>query len=320
MRHQFAIAFISLAASPAAGDLRLAVPVDCTLGTDCYIQQGVDHDPTEGISDFQCGSLTYDGHTGTDFALPYNKSVFEGVTVVASAPGLVVGARNDMPDILQVGPDAPEIGGRECGNGVVVSHGNGWETQYCHLARGSVTVEPGDVVRSGQPLGLIGLSGLTQFPHVDFTVRKDGKTVDPFAPEGIAACDSAGGPTLWRRDISMPPGGLIGSGFSDGVPEYETIKQGDAAVQVITADTPLVLWAFMFGGRTGDAVHLRIFGPDGHVMDETAALDATQAQLYRAVGRKAPDKGWPAGTYIGEVQMIRDGIVLDAEQTMVFVR
>jgi len=148
----------------------------------------------------------------------------------------------------------------------------------------------------------------------------NGEVIDPFVPNGALTCDGPTAETLWRTEIAMPPGGLIATGFSDGVPEYETIKKGDATAIEIAADDPLVLWAFMFGGRIGDAVHLRIFGPDGHIMDETVAIEDTQAQLYRAVGRKAPTRGWDDGAYIGEIQMIRDGIVIDASQTMVLVR
>jgi D-3-phosphoglycerate dehydrogenase len=49
-----------------------------------------------------------------------------------------------------------EIAGRECGNGVVIAHEDGWETQYCHMRRGSVAVQPGERVARGQTLGLVG--------------------------------------------------------------------------------------------------------------------------------------------------------------------
>jgi hypothetical protein len=49
---------LSLVAGSAAGDISLAFPVDCDLGETCHIQQTVDHDPSEGASDFTCGLLT----------------------------------------------------------------------------------------------------------------------------------------------------------------------------------------------------------------------------------------------------------------------
>ena len=62
------IALLITCATPAvAQDLHLGLPIDCTLGDTCYIQNYVDTDPSEEALDFQCGSLTYDGHKGTDF-------------------------------------------------------------------------------------------------------------------------------------------------------------------------------------------------------------------------------------------------------------
>ena len=45
-----------------AQELVLTSPIDCSLGDDCYIQQYIDHTDGEGVSDFRCSSLSYDGH------------------------------------------------------------------------------------------------------------------------------------------------------------------------------------------------------------------------------------------------------------------
>ena len=291
------------------------------MGTNCHIQQTVDHDPSIGAVDFQCGPLTYDGHTGTDFALPSLRAMQAGVDVLAAAPGTVIGTRDGMPDALQVGDDAPDVGGRECGNGVILRHQNGWETQYCHMAEGSIAVAIGDDVATGDVLGRIGLSGQTQFPHLHLAVRDEtGANIDPFVPDGPVACGITPQDTLWADKLELRPGGLIAEGFADSVPDYERIKAGDAAATEIDRDDPLVVWAYVFGGRAGDTLHLRITGPRGHVMDESTGLETTQSQLFRAIGRPAPQGGWADGAYIGDVQLIRDGAVLDAGQTMVLVR
>ena len=125
-------AFLSLAASPAAGDFLLQFPIDCTLGETCYTQQFVDHDPTAGAANVRCGPLTYDGHKGTDFALPTLADQATGVNVLAAAGSTVLGTRNSLDDVLQVGPNPPDAANRECGNGVVIRHIDGFETQYCH--------------------------------------------------------------------------------------------------------------------------------------------------------------------------------------------
>lgn len=310
----------SLAATTAAGDLPLTFPVDCDLGESCHIQQTVDHDPGDGASDFACGPLTYDTHKGTDVALPSLFSQRAGVDVLAAAPGIVRGTRDGMADALQLGPNAPDVTGRECGNGVVIEHNDGWETQYCHLAKGSIAVRTGDRVAAGTVLGQVGLSGQTQFPHLHLSVRRNDTVVDPFDPDGVISCEAPSTETLWRDDITAPQGGIISAGFADGVPEYDAIKEGTAGQDVLNSDDPIVVWGYVFGGQAGDQMVLRIDGPSGQLMDEEIELEKTQSQLFRAVGKRAPTAGWPNGIYTGEVQLFRDGDELDRTITQVTIR
>ena len=107
--------------------------------------------------------------------------------------------RDEMPDASIHIEGADTAKGREAGNAVVVGHGDGWETQYSHLRRGSVCVRPGDVVSAGQKLGVAGLSGHTEFVHLHFEVRKDGAPVDPYT--GLAPGAGCGvGTPLWTKE------------------------------------------------------------------------------------------------------------------------
>lgn len=299
-------AILTLALALPAGAFDFAQPVACTLGRDCHIQNYFDHDPGPGTLDAGCGHLTYDGHDGTDFALPDLAAMQAGVAVLAAAPGTVRGVRDGMPDILVTDPAAPPLEGRDCGNGVAVDHGNGWETQYCHLRQGSLTVRPGDRVETGQPLGLVGLSGNTEFPHVHLTIRKDGVALDPFAPDPALACGAVAPDPLWSTPPAYDPFGFTGAGFFTAVPEWEAIKAGLDSPATLPTDAPaLVLWAAYFGPRAGDALTLAITGPGGEVIRETLVIDRTQALAFRAIGRRLPAGGWPAGEYAGEVVMTR---------------
>jgi len=302
---------MALALGQSAGaDPFLTLPIDCRLGEDCHIQQFVDRDPGPGAADFRCGPLSYDGHRGTDFALPTRADLAPGVTVLAAAPGRVIGIRDGMDDILQTGPDAPDVTGRECGNGVVIDHGDGWQTQYCHMARGSVSVVEGQAVVAGQPIGTVGLSGQTQFPHLHLTVRRNGEIVDPFAPMDAATCDPAPEDSLWLTVPAYQPGALIGAGFSTSVPDYDAIKAG-LPEAVLDRDAPLVLWGYLFGGQAGDVLRIAAEGPRGAAFAHDVTLERTQAQLFRAFGRRAPAGGWPAGPYRGTLTLIRGGAVID---------
>ncbi len=69
----------------------------------------------------------------------------------------------------------------ERGVTVVLNHGNGWQTTYSQLQE-NVVVKQGDTVKKGQEIGFV--ADPTKYSvalgeHVDFSIVKDGSTVDP---------------------------------------------------------------------------------------------------------------------------------------------
>ena len=309
-----------LAASPlAARDILLNPPIACDLQTDCYIQQYMDYDSSDEAMDFRCGTLTYNTHSGTDFALRSIAQMKRGVNVKPAAPGTVRGTRDGMPDQIYATDDATDIDGRDCGNGVAIDHGGGWSTQYCHLKQGSIKVRSGDRVRLTTVLGQVGLSGRTQFPHVHMTVRKNGEVVDPFDPDGQIACGTPSTETLWQTPPAYRPGGILTVGFADAVPNFVDIKAGTASAETLHPTSPaLVVFAHIFGGQAGDIIAFGIDGPKGEFMDETVVLEKDLAQLFRAVGKRRR-ADWESGTYTGTVRLIRDEQVISTGKGLVRV-
>ena len=310
------MAFLCAPAAQAQDTIRLAFPVDCTLGETCVIQQVMDRYPGPGAQDFRCGPQTYDGHQGTDIRLPDVEAMEDGVAVLAAAPGTVLGTRNTVPD---TGSDNfPE--GQDCGNGLVLDHVGGWQTQYCHMAQGSVSVTTGERVEAGQVLGRIGFSGNSQFPHLHLSVRHNGEHVDPFDPADANTC-GLDAPSLWAEDLPLAPGGILSAGFADAVPSYEAIQAGTADAETLSAQgDAVVLWGFLHNGREGDTVEMTITSPDGDTYhSQTITLDRTQAQLFRASGRRIRDPLAP-GDYTGNVTLIRDGQVLDTVEVAIPIR
>jgi murein DD-endopeptidase MepM/ murein hydrolase activator NlpD len=305
------LATLSLALPASARDPVFNPPIDCTLGRDCYIQKYFDHDPGPGVQDYTCGPLANDAHTGTDFALFNLAAMQKGVDVGAAAPGRVRATRDSMPDISVKHPDAPDITGKECGNGVMIDHGGGWQTQYCHLRRGSITVERGRKVAKGAVLGQIGLSGETEYPHVHLAVYKDGIAVDPFAPplrEGVFTCGAPGQNPLWQTLLPYVGGGVLDAGISAQVPEYSAVKAGVIHTTPLPANTPaLVLWAYAYGGRNDG---LELTGPAGPVAKTDIEIDKTIALFFRGIRTGLPADTWPPGTYSGTANLIRNGITI----------
>lgn len=309
-----AVAIITLLlATPAVARGPLfGLPIDCTLGTDCYIQHFVDNDPTPETRDYACGGTTYDGHKGVDFALPSIKAMDAGVDVIASAPGTVIGIRDGVPDQIYTAENASQVEGIECGNGVVVRHGGGWTTQYCHLEQGSIAVKQGQRVAMGAVLGRVGLSGKTQFPHVHISVRKDNKIVDPFDPASRETCGlEAGEKTLWLNPPAYEDGGVISAGFATEVPEYNDIKAGTAAQNDIALDAPaFVLWGFGHMAKKDDEFSMSLTGPNGEIVTNTQPITRNRALFFRATGKKRTGNAWPQGTYTGVVELRRNGQVI----------
>ena len=316
---------LPVAGAPAQAGMPkdLGLPLDCEPGKSCWIVQYVDHDPGPGARDYMCGSVTTDGQKGTDIAIRDLAVLNRGVEVRAAAPGVVDALRDGMPDVGVEQAGRAAVTGRECGNGVRIDHGDGWTTWYCHLRRGSLRVKEGNQVAVGQPLGLVGLSGDTSFPHVHFDVRHGDQVIDPFVgPTADRACGPGKDP-LWRADVmaglAYQPVVLTNAGFAAGRPLWERVQAGDGHAADLPATSPaLVLWVEGYWVAAGDRVRFRVAGPDGApVVDRVVALDKGWKRWFQFAGARRPGDAWPAGTYTGTVTFQRpSGPTVTLERTV----
>lgn len=306
-------------APPIAGAPRLGFPIDCEIGKTCEVQNYVDHDPGPGAKDYRCGSNTYDAHGGVDIRLLDMAAQARGVAVLAAAPGRVARLRDGVADVSVKTIGKAALAGQDCGNGVVIDHGGGWETQYCHLAKGSIGVKVGDQVAAGQPIARVGLSGNTEYPHLHVTVRKEGTMVDPGAPSAAAdACDVSGaGPSLWTpaaaSAMAYREGVVLNLGFAAAPVTMESIEAGGIAPPT-TASPVLIAYARAINLRPGDVQELTILGPDGAKVASGGQqpLDRAKAQYMSFVGKRASAGSWKPGVYTGRYIVRRGGqIVLD---------
>ncbi len=301
-------------ARAATGAPSLGLPLDCVPGETCWIAKFVDLDPGPGVRDYACQGRANDKHSGTDIALRDLRAMEEGVAVAAAAPGTVLRVRDGVPDVNVRDADPEKIKMGECGNGVVVAHGGEWETQYCHMRQGSIAVKPGQKVTAGQKLGLVGMSGSSEYPHLHLTVRKGNTVVDPFVGTGPRADGTNCGPgksPLWNaaalEALAYTPASIYNAGFAGAPPSEEEIRSGRLRDTEIDARAPaFILWSELYGIEAGDKLHMRLTGPDGAVMVEsTIPLEARKARWFQYIGKKRRAAEWPAGAYRGEITLMR---------------
>jgi murein DD-endopeptidase MepM/ murein hydrolase activator NlpD len=97
-----------------------------------------------------------------------------GQPVLAPGDGRVHAVENGVKDNVpgEMNPKQP------MGNHVIIEHADGEFSFLAHFKSGSVQVEPGELVKAGQQLGLCGNSGNTSEAHIHYhlqTTREFGK-------------------------------------------------------------------------------------------------------------------------------------------------
>lgn len=97
----------------------------------------------------------HNNHNGID--IPADS----GTGVIAAADGVVVTAEFD----------------KQYGNYVILDHGNGLTTMYCHMVK--PLVETGTQVQAGTYIGSVGQTGAATGSHLHFEVREANEPADP---------------------------------------------------------------------------------------------------------------------------------------------
>lgn len=309
-------AFLQPVAYAAEDPLTLSLPIRCEPGATCWIPNYVDLRPGKGALDYACGDATYDAppgdqHKGTDFAVRDMADVRRGVPVVAAAPGRVVGMRDGMEDISVEQAGAPSVRNRDCGNAARILHDNGLITQYCHMRRDSVLVKEGEPVERGQPLGMVGLSGQTAFPHLHFQVERDTKIIDPFVGLVREKACGVGENPLWDQEtlanLPYQPTAIYNAGFAAHAPERKSIRDGLYKDEHFKPTAPaIVVWAEMFRVKAADEIVITILDPGGNkIHEQRLSIEDDKAYYVAFSGLRLRQPTWPLGTYRGDVTLIR---------------
>ena len=128
------------------------------VGTGKFIYPTTNTQISAGYPNYSNGSY----HGGVDFP------VATGTPVGASADGVVV---------ISKALKNSDGSYRSYGEYVVIDHGSGIRTYYCHLSQRLVS--EGQTVKQGQVIGKSGSTGNSTGPHLHFEVRVNNTRVDP---------------------------------------------------------------------------------------------------------------------------------------------
>lgn len=319
------VGLVGLAGSTAAIELRL--PAECTLGTDCFLQQSPDMKAGPGTSDPFCGIATYDGHDGIDLRVLSMKDVARGVPVVAAADGEVLRGRDGVPDhLVQTDVDRQAVADKECGNGIIMKHQDGTETQYCHLKQDSIVVRPGQKLKAGDKIGEVGASGLAQFPHVHMTVRVGTDEIDPLTGrkigDGCVANPADAHPLFSKAIMDGLPRDkpdILGFGLTGSVVDYDKLAIDGPPADAASGDQATVVWGWIANLKAGDRLRFTMTDPAGQRLVDTTTepLDRNKA-VYSAYSGK---RGSPiSGDYAIGVEIIRDGKMIVEKKATVGVK
>lgn len=174
-----------------------------------------------------------------------------GPNVVAAAGGTVIKTQTGQSH-------NPGSGGlASYGNFVKIDHGGGWTTIYAHLS--SVSVSVGDVVKTGDLIGVMGNTGNSDGVHLHFETQLNGVRQNPTSglllgiPEGAADSkwcrDSVVYAPIPAPDASVDAGTGVGNDSYRAANAYRATAEKWAAYYGVDPDLVIAIIAQESGGN-----------------------------------------------------------------------
>jgi hypothetical protein len=182
-------------------------------------------------------------------------------------------------------------------------------------------------VKRGDALGKVGLSGMTEFPHVHFAVRHQGKKTDPFTgtvlgtvADGASCQTGTVSGTLWQPTaLAQQPypdsAIIIRSGITSGKPDWAAVEPSSS----LPADAAaLVVWFESYAMPEGSTVTIRLLDPDGREVRRSTLPPTSRKMLFRAFAGKLRGKTlWQTGEWTGKIAVTHaDGKVVEQSATV----
>lgn len=230
----------------------------------------VDHNQAfpNQLTDYNCGTTTYDtnmgyNHQGVDVYLwPFQWKLMDenSVEIIAGAPGQIISKREGNFD------QSCDFNTTTPWNVITVEHSDGSIAIYGHMKTGTVTSKNiGDMVDTGEYLGVIGSSGTSTGPHLHFEVYTDDSfttLVDPFS----GTCNGMNTESWWENQKPYQDPNINAvmthSNIPDVFPTCPTIETTYESNDFDIASN-IYLSVFLRDQIANTPLNLKVIRPDG---------------------------------------------------------
>ena len=269
-----------------------------------YIGNYLDQDVTSpGIKDWNCGSVTYDGHQGTDictFPYPFYKMDNNQIEIIAAAPGTIINRVDGNFD-----KNCDWSNGNA--NYITIQHADGSVAMYWHMKLNSLTTKQiGQTVVAGEYIGIVGSSGASSAPHLHFEILS-GITISTLNDAYSGPCNTLNANSWWAVQKPYTEPAIIQASVHPvlailpACPTTET-PNGDSC---FTGGASAKFYIFMRNETIGLLQSMRIVNPNGTTYSSwTHTSTSNYLASYRIFTQTLPTT---TGTYTFEA--IYNGII-----------
>lgn len=262
-----------------------------------YIGNYLDQDTTSpGIRDWNCGSVTYDGHKGTDictYPYPFYKMDNNQVEIIAAAPGTIIN-RVDGNFDKNCDWNNPNA------NYITIQHADGSVAMYWHMKKNSLTTKQiGQTVVAGEYLGVVGSSGTSSAPHLHFEVLS-GITINTLNDSYSGPCNSLNANSWWINQKPYKEPAIIEASIHPILAVLPTCPNTETPNEdtCFAAGSLAKFYIFMRNETTALVQNMRIINPNGTTfISWTHTSNNNFLASYRIFAQTLPTA---AGTYTFE--------------------
>lgn len=257
---------------------------DCSF---YFIAAYVDENPAVGaITDYNCGTNTYDGHHGTDIAawpFGFYKMDNSQVEVIAAAAGTIVGKGDGNFDRNCTSNNLPA-------NYIIIQHADGSNALYWHMKSNSVTSKAiGQTVVAGEYLGVVGSSGSASGPHLHFEIWS-GNTNATYKDPYFGNCNSLNATSWWANQKPATEPAVIKASVNTtdivlpGCPNTETPNESTSfTIPFQGAGLPSGMakfYIFIRNDTNGMVADCKILNPNGSTFNSWTYTSTANNKTY----------------------------------------